>query len=130
MASIQKRITKEGRTAYRALIRIKGYPTRSATFVRRSDARRWSQEQEVDLRSTSSTCSINNGVWSRVLIIIHYITIVGLQKTRFFSIFPILITIPVLVHTIISKKWGTPFRCVFVQRSQDNLYWVIAVFNL
>ena len=48
MASIQKRITKEGRTTYRALIRIKGCPTRSATFDKRSDACRWSQEQEVD----------------------------------------------------------------------------------
>ena len=60
MASIQKRITKEGRTTYRALIRIKGCPTRSATFDRCSDARRWSQEQEVDLRSTRPTCNIKN----------------------------------------------------------------------
>ena len=29
MASIQKRVTKEGKTTYRALIRIKGCPTRS-----------------------------------------------------------------------------------------------------
>ena len=60
MASIQKRITKEGRTTYRALIRIKGCPTRSATFDRCSDARRWSQEQEVDLRSTRPTCNMKN----------------------------------------------------------------------
>jgi len=60
MASIQKRITKEGRTTYRALIRIKGCPTRSATFDKRSDACRWSQEQEVDLRSTSPTCNMKN----------------------------------------------------------------------
>ena len=60
MASIQKRITKEGRTTYRALIRIKGCPTRSATFNRRSDAIRWSQKQERELRSTRLTCSIKN----------------------------------------------------------------------
>jgi len=60
MASIQKRITKEGRTTYRALVRIKGCPTRSATFDRCSGARRWSQEQEVDLRSTRPTCNIKN----------------------------------------------------------------------
>ena len=60
MASIQKRITKEGRTTYRALIRIKGCSTRSATFDRRSDARRWSQKQEEELRSTRLTCSIKN----------------------------------------------------------------------
>ena len=60
MASIQKRVTKEGRTTYRALIRIKGCPTRSATFDRRSDARRWSQKQEEELLSTRLTCSIKN----------------------------------------------------------------------
>ena len=60
MASIQKRITKEGRTTYRALVRIKGAPTKSATFDRRSDARRWSQKKEEELRSTNLTCSIKN----------------------------------------------------------------------
>ena len=60
MASIQKRVTKEGRITYRALVRIKGCPTRSATFDRCSDARRWSQEQEVDLRSTRPTCNMKN----------------------------------------------------------------------
>ena len=60
MASIQKRITKEGRTTYRALVRIKGSPTKSATFDRRSDARRWSQKKEEELRSTNLTCSIKN----------------------------------------------------------------------
>ena len=50
MASIQKRITKEGRTTYRALVRIKGSPTKSATFDRHSDARRWSQKKEEELR--------------------------------------------------------------------------------
>jgi len=38
MASIQKRITEEGRTTYQALIRIKGRPKRPATFDGRSDA--------------------------------------------------------------------------------------------
>ena len=37
MASIQKRVTKEGRITYRALVRIKGCPTRPATFDRCSD---------------------------------------------------------------------------------------------
>ena len=60
MASIQKRVTKEGRITYRALVRIKGCPTRSATFDRCSGARRWSQEQEVDLRSTRPTCNMKN----------------------------------------------------------------------
>ena len=60
MASIQKRVTKEGRITYRALVRIKGRPVRSATFDRCSDARRWSQEQEVELRSTRPTCNRKN----------------------------------------------------------------------
>jgi len=50
MASIQKRITKDGRVSYRALVRVKGHPVNSATFNKRSDAVKWGQEREAEFR--------------------------------------------------------------------------------
>jgi integrase len=50
MASIQKRVSRDGRVSYRALVRVTGYPMRSATFGKRSDALKWSQEKEVEFR--------------------------------------------------------------------------------
>ncbi len=44
MANIEKRIAKNGEVSYRAKIRLKGYPTETATFNRLADAKRWAQE--------------------------------------------------------------------------------------
>jgi integrase len=50
MANIQERKTKDGQTHYRALIRLKGYPTQTATFHRKTDARLWVQQTEAAIR--------------------------------------------------------------------------------
>ncbi|MBN2529092.1 MAG: site-specific integrase [Deltaproteobacteria bacterium] len=50
MANIEKRISKTGVVSYRALVRLKGYPRQSATFARLTDARRWAQKTEADIR--------------------------------------------------------------------------------
>ena len=50
MASIQKRVTKDGKVSYRALVRVKGHPVQSATFSKRSDAIKWSLERESEIR--------------------------------------------------------------------------------
>jgi integrase len=50
MAYIQKRVRKNGRASYRALVRIKGFPARSATFDKSSDAIKWGQEREAEFR--------------------------------------------------------------------------------
>jgi integrase len=50
MASIQKRTAKDGSTSYRVLVRLKGYPPQSATFPRRTDAKRWAQDTESAIR--------------------------------------------------------------------------------
>lgn len=50
MASIQKRVSKDGNISYRVLVRMKGYPVQTATFRRLTDARRWAQETEVAIR--------------------------------------------------------------------------------
>lgn len=50
MANIQKRINKKGKVSYTALIRIKGYPTMSATFARKTDATIWANEKEAMMK--------------------------------------------------------------------------------
>ncbi|MDD5578134.1 MAG: site-specific integrase [Methylobacter sp.] len=49
MASIEKR--NDGtETAYRVKIRLKGYPTQTATFARLTDARKWAHATEAAIR--------------------------------------------------------------------------------
>ena len=50
MASIEKREATEGKTTFRVKVRIKGYPTETATFERLTDARRWAQQTEAAIR--------------------------------------------------------------------------------
>ena len=50
MANIEKRTTQDGKTSYRVKIRLKGFPTQSATFERLTDARKWVQQTETAIR--------------------------------------------------------------------------------
>lgn len=50
MAVIDKRETKEGEITYRVRIRIKGRPVQTATFKRLTDAKRWAQQTEAEIR--------------------------------------------------------------------------------
>ena len=50
MAYIEKREKKNGKTSYRALVRMKGFPTESATFERKTDATKWAQQTEAAMR--------------------------------------------------------------------------------
>lgn len=47
MASIEKRIAGDGSTSYRVKVRLKGYPTQTATFERLTDARKWAKVTEA-----------------------------------------------------------------------------------
>jgi integrase len=49
MATIEKRTTSDG-TSYRAKIRLRGFPSQSATFTRLTDARLWVQQTEAAIR--------------------------------------------------------------------------------
>ncbi len=49
MATIEKRVTK-GEAVYRVKVRMKGHPPQSATFTRLTDARRWANDIESDIR--------------------------------------------------------------------------------
>lgn len=50
MPSIEPRKSKTGENHYRAKVRLRGYPPQYATFSRKSDAIRWAQRTEADLR--------------------------------------------------------------------------------
>ena len=47
MAYIQERTDSKGSLRYRVQIRLKGHPTQSATFQRKTDAKRWAQQTET-----------------------------------------------------------------------------------
>ncbi len=50
MAYIETRKDKNGKTRYRSQVRLKGFPTQSATFERKTDAKRWAQQTEAAIR--------------------------------------------------------------------------------
>lgn len=50
MAAIQERKTQDGKAMYRVLVRLKGYPPQSATFDRKTDAKKWAQQTEAAIR--------------------------------------------------------------------------------
>ncbi|MCP3176333.1 site-specific integrase [Desulfuromonas sp. KJ2020] len=50
MAVIQERKTSSGKIKYRVLIRLRGCPPQSATFDRKTDAKKWAQDTESAIR--------------------------------------------------------------------------------
>ena len=50
MAFIEKRIAKDGSGSYRAQVRLKGYPSQTANFDRKTDAKQWAADRESALR--------------------------------------------------------------------------------
>ncbi len=50
MATIQTRTTPQGTTSFRVIIRLKGHPRQTATFARKTDAKRWAQSTEAAIR--------------------------------------------------------------------------------
>lgn len=50
MATIQPRKNQDGTTSYRVQVRLKGHPTQSATFARKTDAKRWAAMTETAIR--------------------------------------------------------------------------------
>ena len=50
MATIEKRFIDTGETSYRVKIRLKGYPTQTATFKRLTDAKKWVTVTEAAIK--------------------------------------------------------------------------------
>jgi integrase len=51
MATIQERRDSSGKTSYRVQVRIKGSPPQSASFPKLTEARKWAQRTEADIRT-------------------------------------------------------------------------------
>ena len=50
MASIEKRTNSDGEITYRVKVRLRGYPSQTATFKRLTDAKKWAQSTEAAIR--------------------------------------------------------------------------------
>lgn len=50
MATIQERKNNAGKINYRVQVRLKGFPTQTATFDRKTDAKKWAQATEAAIR--------------------------------------------------------------------------------
>jgi len=50
MATIEIRQTPEGKISYRVKIRVRGFPSQSATFERKTDAKNWAAQTETAMR--------------------------------------------------------------------------------
>ncbi len=50
MATIETRRNTDGTTGYRAKVRLKGFPSESATFERKTDAKEWAKQTEASMR--------------------------------------------------------------------------------
>ena len=52
MPSVQRRKTPKGKIRFRAMVRVQGHKTQTATFLKRTDASLWAQETELRLRQS------------------------------------------------------------------------------
>lgn len=50
MATINKRKDQDGNMRFQAIVRLKGFPTQTATFTRLTDAKQWIQSTESAIR--------------------------------------------------------------------------------
>src|SRR3989304_6083771 len=50
MATIETRRSADGTIGYRAKVRLKGFPSESATFERKTDAKEWAKQTEASMR--------------------------------------------------------------------------------
>lgn len=50
MATVRERVTSKGEKRYQVTVRLKGHPKETATFSRKTDAKRWAQHTEAAIR--------------------------------------------------------------------------------
>ncbi len=50
MATIRERKTGKGETRFQVVVRLKGFPAQTATFNRKTDAKKWAQHTEAAIR--------------------------------------------------------------------------------
>ena len=52
MPAVQRRVTPNGKIRYRALVSVTGHKSKTATFIKRTDAVIWAQETETRIRQS------------------------------------------------------------------------------
>jgi integrase len=50
MATIETRQNNDGTISYRVKVRLKGFPVQSATFARKTDAKEWAKQTEIEIK--------------------------------------------------------------------------------
>ena len=50
MATIRQRTRQDGSSTYHVQVRLKGHPTQTETFKRKTDAKRWAQQTEAAIK--------------------------------------------------------------------------------
>lgn len=50
MATINKKQDQDGKDRFQVIVRLKGFPTQTATFTRITDAKKWAQNTESAIR--------------------------------------------------------------------------------
>lgn len=83
MATIQERTTDDGKVRYRVVVRLKGFPSQSATFRRKTDARKWAQKVETEIREGRYFQQIESKKHTLGEAIDRYIRDIISQKNRF-----------------------------------------------
>ena len=52
MPTVQRRVSPNGKISYRAMVRLKGHKSKTATFIKRADAVTWGQETETKIKQS------------------------------------------------------------------------------
>jgi hypothetical protein len=68
MASIEKRVTDNGKVSYRVKVRLKGYPTQTASFDRITDAKKWAQHTDAENQGNGALAFVIWVWWVRCLL--------------------------------------------------------------
>lgn len=50
MAMIETRANADGTTSYRVKVRMRGFPSQTATFARKTDAKEWAKQTEIAIK--------------------------------------------------------------------------------
>lgn len=73
MAAVSKRTTAKGEVRYLAQVRLKGHPPQTRTFERKTDAVRWAQQVEADIRAGRNRGVVARRVHTLAELIEHYV---------------------------------------------------------
>ena len=80
MATIRQRNRQDGSSTYHVQVRLKGHPTQTETFKRKTDAKRWAQQTESAIREGQYFKTIEAKKHTVAEMVDRYISAVGDDK--------------------------------------------------